>query len=135
VVRSLSCELCPGREGPMIFSESEGRLHALSYMFKVHDFEARGYYRWYSLILVLQDSTKLFSAYDLVTAKFRQIVERIQRAADINYEDDSKTGNNLQPRQQPTRRAFSMAQSGRPLRSSVALRSLPQLLQIDVSTK
>ena len=35
-MRSLSCEVCPGREGPIVFSDDQ-EIHCLSYMFKIAD--------------------------------------------------------------------------------------------------
>ncbi|CAJ0748860.1 5096_t:CDS:2, partial [Entrophospora sp. SA101] len=40
-VRSLSCEYCQGREGPVLFGDDKNG-YVLSYMFKIKDTQARG---------------------------------------------------------------------------------------------
>jgi len=42
---SLSCEVCPGREGPMIYGEDQG-CHVLSHTFFLKDSKGRGSKRW-----------------------------------------------------------------------------------------
>ena len=41
---SLNCEVCPGREGPIVFGE-EGGCHTFSYTFNLQDSQARGFSR------------------------------------------------------------------------------------------
>ena len=43
-VRSLNCEVCPGREGPIVFGEDNG-CHVLSHTFNLQDSQARGFRR------------------------------------------------------------------------------------------
>lgn len=43
-VRSLNCEVCPGREGPIVFGEDSG-CHVLSHTFNLQDSQARGFRR------------------------------------------------------------------------------------------
>jgi len=43
-VRSLNCEVCPGREGPIVFGEDSG-CHVLSHTFNLQDSQARGFSR------------------------------------------------------------------------------------------
>ena len=43
-VRSLNCEVCPGREGPIMFGEDSG-VHVLSHTFNLQDSQARGFTR------------------------------------------------------------------------------------------
>lgn len=42
---SLSCEICPGREGPVIFGDSL-KGYVFSYTFSLKDVEARGQQKW-----------------------------------------------------------------------------------------
>jgi folliculin len=64
-VRALSCELCPGREGPVLFGDDEGA--ALSYLFRVRDIEARGCARWFCIILLSPDAHHLTNCRESVT--------------------------------------------------------------------
>ena len=42
---SLSCEICPGREGPIFFGE-DANGYVLSHTFYLKDSQARGLRRW-----------------------------------------------------------------------------------------
>ena len=50
-IRSLSSEVCPGREGPIFFGDSDTR-YVLSYTFHLKDTKSRGGRRLYSIIVV-----------------------------------------------------------------------------------
>ena len=42
---SLSCEVCPGREGPMFFGE-ESSGYVFTHTFFLKDTQSRGFQRW-----------------------------------------------------------------------------------------
>lgn len=44
-VFSLSCEVCPGREGPIMFGD-EASGYVFSYTFFLKDLQSRGFQRW-----------------------------------------------------------------------------------------
>jgi hypothetical protein len=46
LILSLSCEICPGREGPIFFGE-DANGYVLSHTFFLKDSQARGLQRWY----------------------------------------------------------------------------------------
>ena len=127
-VRALSCEVSPGLEGPLVFSEAEGKFFALSYMFKVKDFHARGQQRCYSLILLLEDCTRLLSAYSIVAAHFRQIIQNIQAQAEASFQKDSETGSKTMPPRVDRRFALRTTRGMAGPRSRANLRSLTDLL-------
>lgn len=83
-VRSLSCETCPGREGPVIFGSSEdpSKEWTFSYMFKLKDSKARGSFRSYSFLLLLSDYGLLVNIMELVTSFFQNIVTEMQQKAE-----------------------------------------------------
>jgi hypothetical protein len=62
IVTSLSCELSPGREGPVLFGDDRNG-YVLSYMFKIHDSLARGHQRCYSLIFLMTDRIHLLASW------------------------------------------------------------------------
>ncbi len=83
-VRSLSCELCPGREGKsgvwqftlsgsLIFggptpnNDPKFNEWTLAYLFRLKDSKARGFNRWYSLMLMMPDCAFLVNSMDFVT--------------------------------------------------------------------
>ena len=57
---SLSCEVCPGREGPMFFGE-ESSGYVFTHTFFLKDTQSRGFQRWW-----VQHKCKL-SAKELIT--------------------------------------------------------------------
>lgn len=61
-IHSLTTELCPGREGPVLFGDDENG-YALSYLFKLHDAYARGETRLYSLMVLMTDRVFLISCW------------------------------------------------------------------------
>lgn len=124
-VRALSCEVCPGLEGPLVFSEAEGKFFALSFMFKLKDFNARGHSRSFSLILLMEDCTRLLGAYNLVTAHFKKIVQNMQLKAEKVFSTDSANGTTAAA---PTSRFNLRSARGMVNRSKANLRSLIDLL-------
>lgn len=62
MLHSLTTELCPGREGPVLFGDDENG-YALSYLFKLHDAYARGETRFYSLMVLMTDRVFLISCW------------------------------------------------------------------------
>ncbi|CAG8778172.1 17231_t:CDS:2, partial [Cetraspora pellucida] len=61
-VRSLSCEFCQGREGPVLFGDDKNG-YVLSYMFKIRDSQARGFQRLYSFIFLMTDRIYLVASW------------------------------------------------------------------------
>ena len=61
-VRALSCEVTPGRAGPLAF-ELEGGRAALSYGFFLQDSRARGQQRWYALKVLSDEVRGLVAAW------------------------------------------------------------------------
>ena len=127
-VRALSCEVCPGLEGPLIFSEAEGKYYALSFMFKLKDSQARGQQRCYSLILLLEDSTRLLSAFNIITTQFQKIVENLKQKAISKFENEKDSNSQQRTSTQPDRRFSIRSNRGMMARSKTTLRSLEDLL-------
>ncbi|KAJ3181130.1 hypothetical protein HDU85_003835 [Gaertneriomyces sp. JEL0708] len=83
-VQSLSCEFCPGREGPILFGDdSTGGV--LSYMFKIRDSQARGYQRWYSILFISSDRSFLVASWPFLVSKFRAITAEMQTKAEVTF--------------------------------------------------
>lgn len=86
-IRSLSCEVCPGREGPIFFGD-EHYGYTLSYTFFVKDSQARGFQRWYSIIVVMMDRMFLLNSWPFLTSNIRSIIDKIQAQAISIYEKE-----------------------------------------------
>ena len=87
-VRSLSCELSPGKEGALIFSEDEEKFQVLSYMFKIKDSQARGSHRWYSFMIGVQNASILVSLFGRISHQLQLVVSNLQKSADLRFDDD-----------------------------------------------
>ena len=82
-VRSLSCEQCTGREGSVVFEEDNTSTFA--YLFKLADFKARGYQRFYSLLFILPNLPQLLTAHPYLEASFRLIVADLKDRANVLF--------------------------------------------------
>lgn len=75
-VRSLSCEVAPGREGPVLFGDDH-QGHVYSYNFSLPDPQARGFQRWYSILLISADQHHLINSWHFLATHFRDLVSRL----------------------------------------------------------
>ena len=64
--------MCPGREGPIFFGD-KNRGHVLSHTFFVKDSQARGFQRWYSIIVVMMDKIYLLNSWPFLVTHMRKV--------------------------------------------------------------
>jgi len=83
-IRSISCEVSPNREGPVLFSDPSVAT-ILSHSFFLKDSKARGFKRYYSLILISKEKQHLITSWDLVVGRFSKIIRLLQAKADRKY--------------------------------------------------
>ncbi|XP_055934731.1 folliculin-like [Argiope bruennichi] len=83
-VRSLSCEVCPGREGPIFFGDDH-RGHVLSHTFFLKDSQARGFQSWYSIIIVMRDKFFLLNSWQFLVKFLQKIIHELQEKANKVY--------------------------------------------------
>uniref|UniRef100_A0A8B9B955 Folliculin n=1 Tax=Anser brachyrhynchus TaxID=132585 RepID=A0A8B9B955_9AVES len=79
-VRSLSCEVCPGREGPIFFGDEQHGF-VFSHTFFIKDSLARGFQRWYSIITIMMDRIYLINSWPFLLGKIRGIINELQGKA------------------------------------------------------
>lgn len=79
-VRSLSCEVCPGREGPIFFGDEQHGF-VFSHTFFIKDSLARGFQRWYSIIAIMMDRIYLINSWPFLLGKIRGIISELQGKA------------------------------------------------------
>ena len=77
-VRSLSMELVPGREGPVIFGQEDKGL-VLSFPFIISDSQARGFARTMSLCFLHSDARALLAATRFISASFAAIAGQLKK--------------------------------------------------------
>ncbi|XP_032241898.1 folliculin [Nematostella vectensis] len=86
-VRSLSCEVCPGREGPMFFGE-EASGYVFTHTFFLKDKQSRGFQRWYSIICVMKDRIYLINSWPFLVSHFKELIVELQVKATAVYETE-----------------------------------------------
>lgn len=90
-MRSLSCEVIPGREGPVYFGDDVNR-HVISYNFFVKDSMARGFQVKYSFLLISWNQVFLLNLWPFVVKSFQTMAKRLQEAANRVYEEETASG-------------------------------------------
>ncbi|XP_041363067.1 folliculin-like [Gigantopelta aegis] len=113
-IRSLSCEVCPGKEGPIFFGD-EQYGHVLSYTFFLADSQARGIRRWNSILVVMMDKIYLLNSWPFLVPHLKTVIDNLQSKADRVFEMDEKTN------PQRLHRLTSSRRGGKPARSLVEL--------------
>eukprot|EP00058_Branchiostoma_floridae_P010238 XP_002595726.1 hypothetical protein BRAFLDRAFT_113576 [Branchiostoma floridae] len=86
-VRSLSCEVCPGREGPIFFGDDHWG-HVFSHTFFIKDSQARGFQRWYSIIVVMMDKIYLINSWPFLVKHIGEIISKLQDKAIKVYDQE-----------------------------------------------
>lgn len=87
-VRSLSCEVCQGKEGPILFGD-ENDGYVLSFTFFIKDSLARGFTRWYSIIVVMMDRIYLIQSWPFLVESIQKIIDHLQKSAISVYSLES----------------------------------------------
>ena len=82
--RSLSCEVCPGKEGAIFFGDST-RGHVISYTFFLPNFHARGRKQWYSAMIVMMDKVYLLNMWPFLVEQLKEAIARLKQQADVVY--------------------------------------------------
>lgn len=112
-VRSLSCEFCPGREGPILFGD-EKHGYTLSYMFKIRDDRARGSQRFYALSLLMTDRLYLIASTTYLISKFRSLARFLQARAATASATASATATATANRGEPEKKSRAQSLQLRP---------------------
>ncbi|XP_064634567.1 folliculin-like [Lineus longissimus] len=86
-LRSLSCEVCPGREGPIFFGDDH-RGHVFSHTFFIQDSQARGFSRWYSIVVAMMDKVYLLNSWPFLVQHIKDIIDHIQEKASAVYQTE-----------------------------------------------
>jgi len=86
-IRSLSCEVSPGKEGPVFFGD-EIRGHVLSYTFFLKDAQARGFHRWFSISVIMRDKFFLLNSWPFLVENIQTLVSALQAKAAEVYESE-----------------------------------------------
>ncbi len=70
-------QVCPGREGPLLFGDTENGC-VFSFAFFLRDTKARGSQRWYSIVFIMADHIHLINSWAFLVASIRALVDELQ---------------------------------------------------------
>ncbi|XP_076458937.1 folliculin-like isoform X2 [Babylonia areolata] len=79
-IRSLSCEVCQGREGPIFFGDDQNG-NVLSHTFYVADNQARGRQRLYSIVVFMMDRIYLLNSWPFLLPQLQTIIDTLKNKA------------------------------------------------------
>ncbi|XP_012257206.2 folliculin [Athalia rosae] len=86
-IRSLSCEVHPGKEGICYFGD-DYRGHVLSQTFTLKDAQARGFKRWCSFIVFMRDKQFLLNMWPFLVDNLRELIRELQDISEKKYNTD-----------------------------------------------
>lgn len=72
-VRSLSCEVSFNKNGGFVFFGDSSRGHILSHTFQIRDSKARGFYRLFSIVILMKDKLFLLNVHPFLAENFEVI--------------------------------------------------------------
>lgn len=90
-VRSLSCEVSGNKDGNLVFFGDASRGHVLSYTFQIHDSQARGFFRLFSIVVLMKDKMYLLNVQPFLAQNLQQISSELQSySIDIHSAEQAK---------------------------------------------
>ncbi|KAK7111903.1 folliculin-like [Littorina saxatilis] len=79
-IRSLSCEVCPGQEGPIFYGDDQNG-NVLSHTFHIPDIQARGRQRLYSIVVFMMDRIYLLNSWPFLVPQLQTTIEILRKKA------------------------------------------------------
>lgn len=76
----LDAQVCPGREGPIFFGDEQHGF-VFSHTFFIKDSLARGFQRWYSIVLVAMDRIYLINSWPFLLRHLKLTIQSLQSTA------------------------------------------------------
>ena len=89
VLRAISCEVIPAKEGPLLFSSATSSV--LSHAFSLRDSRARGCRRQYAILLLSKERHPLVQHWAVLQERVQDIITSLQKKAEGKYEMDCKS--------------------------------------------
>lgn len=74
------CQVCPGREGPIFFGDEQHGF-VFSHTFFIKDSLARGFQRWYSIVMVAMDRIYLINSWPFLLRHLKLTIQSLQSTA------------------------------------------------------
>lgn len=124
-VRSLSCEINNTNcDGNIVFFGDASRGHVLSHTFHIHDSQARGFFRLFSIIILMKDRMFLLNMQPFLAKNFLKISTELQSFSSAVYSAEQAQ------RSERAQRLTSGQTSSQPPRSLVELTDAPCVFAI-----
>lgn len=73
-------QVCPGREGPIFFGDEQHGF-VFSHTFFIKDSLARGFQRWYSIVIVAMDRIYLINSWPFLLRHLKTTIQSLQSTA------------------------------------------------------
>jgi len=89
VLRAISCEVIPAKEGPVLFSSAVSSV--LSHAFSLRDSRARGSRRQYAILLLSKERHPLVQHWAVLQERVQDIITSLKKKAEGKYEMDCKS--------------------------------------------
>eukprot|EP00118_Oscarella_pearsei_P015693 m.143278 g.143278 ORF g.143278 m.143278 type:complete len:544 (+) comp38381_c1_seq3:68-1699(+) len=93
-VRSLSSEVCQGREGPIIFGDNY-QGYVFSHTFFLRDRQARGLTRWFSIIVLMMDKVFLVNSWSFLVKNCQFLIRDLQEKSRRIYDSEPPDGRQM----------------------------------------
>lgn len=77
---SFPTQVCPGREGPIFFGDEQHGF-VFSHTFFIKDSLARGFQRWYSIVIVAMDRIYLINSWPFLLRHLKLTIQGLQNTA------------------------------------------------------
>lgn len=87
-VRSLSCEVSSNKNGGFVFFGDASRGHVLSHTFQIRDAQARGFYRLFSIIILMKDKLFLLNVQPFLAENLENISKELQTYSTAVYDQE-----------------------------------------------
>lgn len=90
VIRAISCEISANREGPILFSDRVVSS-VLANNFFLKDSRARGFQRYYSIIVVAKEKEHLVSNWHNLNKVVNEVIDDLKQMAKTKFNLEAKT--------------------------------------------
>lgn len=83
-------QVSPSKEGPIFFSDSGLDIHVVSYTFFLKDSSARGFQRWFSVVILASEGAQLLKLWSTLVAEMKGIIGELQKMAAEVYKREEE---------------------------------------------
>jgi len=129
VIRAISCENCPSKEGTFLFSDPSVST-ALAHNFFLRDSRARGFQRYYSIVVLARDQEHLVRNWTRLSSEVcESVINSLKLKTREKFESETKSLLDLKDRCEVQKESTSSQRRGssRPARNLRELSADPEI--------